>query len=144
MKYKMSFTIDSEALFSIMARMLPIDDLAVEEVAPIMPPQAAIRFDKRFDQPPKSTRKGEKRKKGSADLTQGVNAIIMSVLADGAPYKYSELREAIAKTTYSPNGIGSRVDRLVEFGYVVRLGGGMYRATNKGLEAYIGQKETEA
>jgi hypothetical protein len=93
------------------------------------------RFDKQFDLPkPKHKPKRAKRStKGESNLTQGVNAIIMGVLSDRQDHSYLELRQAVSKTTYSPNGIGSRMARLVALGHVNRLGDGKYRATTKAI-----------
>jgi hypothetical protein len=138
-KYKLGFTIDSEALFGILAKFLPVSDLSVEEV-PMVERQL-----KRADLPellasikPKSKRK--KARRGECDLTQGVNAIIMGVLADRQTHTYSELRAAIAETTYSANGSGARIGQLVASGYINKLSAGRYRATNKGVPP-IAQEE---
>jgi hypothetical protein len=136
-KYKLGFTIDSETLFSIMSKFLPIQDLSVEEVV-VPEPQLndGPRFDKRFDLPkPKPKRTNQRKYGGQVDLTLGVNAVIMGVLSDRQAHTYREMRDAIAKTVYSPNGIGSRLERLVAVGYVTRLGGGKYRASSKALPA---------
>jgi hypothetical protein len=131
-KYKLGFTIDSETLFGIMAKFLPIENLSVEEVVERPAPDPAIRFDKRFDLP-KPKRTNQRKYGGQVDLTLGVNAVIMGVLSDRQAHTYREMRDAIAKTVYSPNGIGSRLERLVAVGYVTRLGGGKYRASSKAL-----------
>ena len=39
-KYKLAFTIDSETLFGILSKFLPVQDLSVEEV-PDVPPVPA-------------------------------------------------------------------------------------------------------
>jgi hypothetical protein len=129
-KYKLGFTIDSETLFGILSKFLPIQDLSVEEVVERPAADPAIRFDKRFDLPKPKQKRGGSR---GVNVTHGVNAIIMGVLGDRQIHTYGELRAAIAKTAYSPSGIGSRVDRLVHNGYIVRLGGGKYRATTKAI-----------
>jgi hypothetical protein len=126
-KYKLGFTIDSEVMFMLLSKFLPIQDLSVEEVV-VPVPAPSIRFDKRFDLP-----KRAKPIKGKSNLTQGVNAIIMGVLSDRQEHSYLELRQAVGKTNYSPNGLGSRMARLVTLGYVNRLGDGKYRATTKAI-----------
>jgi hypothetical protein len=137
-KYKLAFTIDSETLFGIMAKFLPIQDLSVEEVMepfelkPV-PAGAMAILNAAHKSKPKHKPKPQVHGR-AADITRGVNAVIMGVLADRQVHTYGEIRAAIAADTpYSPNGIGSRMARLVELGYVNRLGGGEYRATTKGI-----------
>ena len=136
-KFKLGFTVSAETLFTLMSKLLPIEDLSVEEVIERPPVPAHLdQLDTTvskligktyYKNKPKKKHSGGRK---NVDLTRGVNAIIMGVLADGQIHGYSELRAAIAKTMYSPNGIGSRVDRLVALGYINRLGGGKYRAIN--------------
>jgi hypothetical protein len=128
-KYKLGFTIDSEVMFMLLSKFLPIQDLSVEEVV-VPVPAPSIRFDKRFDLPKRTKARAIK---GQSNLTQGVNAIIMGVLSDRQEHSYLELRQAVGKTNYSPNGLGARMARLVTLGYVNRLGDGKYRATTKAI-----------
>lgn len=142
-KYKLGFTIDSEVMFMLLSKFLPIENLSVEEVVERPAPDSAIRFDKRFDLP-KPVRKS-KRNYGepgnNVDLTRGVNAIIMAVLLDGKKHSPLELKEAMAKTAYSVNGLGSRLERLRHFGFVHKLRKGEWAATLKGLD---GAKQSES
>jgi len=139
-KYKLGFTIDSETLFGIMAKFLPIQDLSVEEVVERPVPDPAIRFDKRFDLPKPKQKRGDGTGK-NVDLTRGVNAIIMAVLLDGKKHSPLELRDAMAKTAYSPSGLGSRLERLRHFGYIHNPRKGEWAATLKGID---GAKQSES
>jgi hypothetical protein len=138
-KYKLGFTIDSETLFSIMAKFLPIQDLSVEEV---VVPESQLndgpRFDKRFDLPkPKLKPKRARRISGyPVNLYGGVNNIIMSSLADGKPHMLVDSHANIVAAGYSKSGLYSRVQRLVKHGYIVRVRSGYYQLTPKGKIAW--------
>ena len=134
-KYKLAFTIDSETLFGIMSKFLPIQDLSVEEVV-VPTPDPAIRFDKRFDQLPKPKRAKQVRRGGGTafNLTRGVNAVVVAVLADHGKHSPLEIKQALAKTTYSPAGLGSKLSRLLDLGFIQNHKG-MYSLTLKGIEA---------
>jgi hypothetical protein len=139
-KYKLGFTIDSETLFSIMAKFLPIENLSVEEVVERPAPDPAIRFDKRFDLPkpkPKPKPKRARRISGyPVNLYGGVNNIIMSSLADGKPHTLVDSHANIVAAGYSKSGLYSRVQRLVKHGYIIRVRSGYYQLTPKGKIAW--------
>ena len=65
------------------------------------------------------------------NLKEGVNGIIMGVLADGVPHRYADLKSATVKAGYAGSGIGSRIKRLHETGAVERVSPGLWRATPK-------------
>ena len=135
-KYKLGFTIDSEVMFMLLSKFLPIQDLSVEEAVERPTPDPAIRFDKRFDLPKPTRERGK-----AVDLTRGVNAVIMSVLIDGKKHSPLEFRDAMAKTAYSPSGLGSRLERLRHFGFIHNPRKGEWAATLKGLD---GAKQSES
>ena len=131
-KYKLGFTIDSEVMFMLLSKFLPISDLSVEEVV-VTPPEMTNRFDKQFDLP-KPKRKQQARHGGGGarlDLTQGVNAIVIATLADGKAHSQQDIKAAVAKTSYSPNGVGSKLARLLEFD-IVHKHKSLYSLTPKG------------
>jgi hypothetical protein len=139
-KYKLGFTIDSQTLFGIMAKFLPIENLTVEEV-PVIERQL-----KRADLPellhnlhkPKPVRH-KKAPRGSGyavNIYAGVNAIIMAAMADGKPHTLVDSHANIVAAGYSPNGLYSRVQRLVKHGYIIRVRSGYYQLTPKGKTAW--------
>jgi hypothetical protein len=143
-KYKLGFTIDSETLFSIMSKFLPIQDLSVEEV-PVIERQL-----KRADLPallhslhkPKPPRKQPPHPRAPrvsgypVNLYGGVNNIIMASLADGKPHTLVDSHANIVAAGYSKSGLYSRVQRLVKHGYIVRVRSGYYQLTPKGKIAW--------
>ena len=138
-KYKLAFTIDSETLFGIMSKFLPIQDLSVEEVG-VPTPDPAIRFDKRFDQLTKPKRAPQvRRKKGSGytlNLYAGCNAIIMTTLADGELHPGTDVAPNMLAAGYAVNGLYGRLDRLRRHGYIVRPRSGYWQLTPKGKTAW--------
>lgn len=136
-KYKLGFTIDSETLFGILSKFLPIENLSVEEVIEHPRPDRAIRFDERFDLPKPQRAKRGRRKGGSyaMNLHAGVNAIILQVFADGQPHGAGECKPSIMAAGYSINGIGSRLERLKRYGIAHQPEPGMWQLTPKGKAA---------
>jgi hypothetical protein len=140
-KFKLGFTIDSEMLFGVLSKLLPIEDLRVEELAPTV-----LRELRKADLPEllHSLRKPKRapqvrHKQGSGyavNVYAGSNAIVMAHLADGAPHKLTESYPALAAAGYSTNGMFGRVERLVRHGYLVKVGSGVYELTQKGKTAW--------
>src|SRR4029077_19685249 len=145
-KFKLGFTIDAQTLFGIMAKVLPIEDLNVEEVMdrpapPPLPHDWSPGWNKQIAKPERVKHKRVGGQGKNVDLTRGVNAIIMAVLLDGKKHAPAELTEAIAKTTYSPSGLGSRLERLRRYGFIHNPRKGEWAATPKGLD---GAKQSES
>lgn len=132
-KFRIGFTITPEVLFGIIGKVLPLEDMHIEQVVetpapdPKWHPDPAIRFDKKFDLPkPTKSKKHKRNPSIPIDLTKGVNKTIMDLLKNG-PHKAIEMRAALRKTTsYSPNSIGSRLQSLERNGVVVRMGDGKW------------------
>jgi DNA-binding transcriptional ArsR family regulator len=139
-KYKMGFTISAETVFHLLSKLLPIDDLHVEEVIERLAPDPAIRFDKRFDLPkpvkPKFKPKQYKRKPSKPmSLTEGINGIIMTHLSDGMGHAAMELRKPLKAAGYSESSVSSRIEELRKHGVVEKLGQGTWRLTDPYLPA---------
>lgn len=141
-KYKLGFTIDSETLFGIMAKFLPIQDLTVEELAPMedrinAKMQALGNALEAKQLKPKRKQLRAPRVSGYAiNIYAGVNAVLLNALADGQAHTISDAFPAIREAGYSPNGIYSRLERLVKHGYIVKIVSGMYKLTPKGKSAW--------
>ena len=129
-KYRLGFTMSAETLFALMAKMLPIEDLNVEEIVEHnTAPDPAIRFDKRFDLP-KPAKKPAKmqrasRRSGGPNLEAGVNKVIMDTLAKG-PTRAVDLKRDVEAAGYAATGIGSRLERLLHHKVIRRLQPGVY------------------
>jgi hypothetical protein len=114
-KFKIGFTIPAETLFGLLAKVLPIDDLHVEELVvgtPVL--KAAPAPVMRAISKPK---KGKRRSAGM-DLDAGVNAVILRHLSDDQPHRAAELKPLLVAVGYSANSVGSRLQKLHDMGVV--------------------------
>ena len=113
-KYKVSFAISAETLFGLLGKLLPIEDLEVEELIALEPkPKPAHRLEK----PAHRARQFSQ--------TEGVNAVIIQALGTG-PKRHGELRQAVAAAGYAGSGVGSRIDRLLRQKVITRTAPGVY------------------
>ena len=115
-KFKVGFTMSAETLFMIMAKVLPIEDLSVEEVPEILPKIGKVEKIARLVGP-ENRPKHRNRHSGPA-LEGGVNGVILKALEDGKPRRYAELKKAVAAAGYAGSGIGSKLARLKELNAV--------------------------
>ena len=121
MKFKVGFTIGSETLFAMIAKMLPIEDVSIEELAPIK----ADRMITGIRAHPQIAGK-KKRDRGGPRLNMGINAIIMAELKEG-PKREIEMRRKIKAGGFSENSTSSRLEALRGFGIVTRIGDGRWK-----------------
>ena len=134
MKFKIGFTIDGETLFGMLSKMLPIENLSVEEIVP--KPTLAERAiavnrltqqaidQKRF--PPVRKKADYKRQSPGPSLTKGVNMVIVHEL-DSGPKKATEIQPKAKAAGFSPNSVNSRLEALRNHGVVGRIGDGRWR-----------------
>jgi len=116
-KFRIGLTIDGETLFGIIAKMLPVEDVSVEEVSPKPRlAQRAIAIAHR----PKPKRQGKVR------LKAGINGIILTAMADG-PKRALELKPLVEAAGYSQNSVNSRLEELRKKGITERVGDGKWR-----------------
>ena len=135
-KYKLGFTIDSETLFGILSKFLPVQDLSVEEVMERPAERPLIAKGTPFKAPRVPQ---VRRKKGSGyalNLYAGSNAIIMATFADGEPHAGVECDAAMSVAGYATNGLYGRLDRLRRHGYITHLRPGQWQLTPKGKAAW--------
>ena len=132
-KFKVGFAISGETLFALLAKFLPIEDLEVEEIQPHAP-RAVAKAEARIAQlsAPNAFKREMKRAprpaKGVAlNIAQGINGAIMAVLADGQPHRFRDLGASIAAAGFAKTGVGGKLNRLMAHGYVVKMGGGLWR-----------------
>ena len=86
-KYRLGFTMSAETLFALMAKVLPIEDLNVEEI--IERPPAVQKPARRLAQPQPQLVKPERKKRdrGGPNMKAGANAIIMELFSDGKGHR---------------------------------------------------------
>ena len=122
-KFKIDFQIDAETLFGLISKFLPLENLHVEEVVERHAPAPKLAHQPKLAPKPK---RAPRRSGYATNLEAGVNAVIMGVLADGEPHRFSELQHAIRAAGFARTGLGSRIKRLQEHGIVVRHSPGFY------------------
>jgi hypothetical protein len=120
-KYKIAFTMDAETLFGLMSKMLPIENLSVEELVehqPKLPIEAIAHAVKHI--------KRKKRPSIPIRLDRGINGIILTAMSD-KPVRAIEIRPKIVAAGFSGNSLTSRMQFLQEHGVIEPLGNGTWR-----------------
>jgi len=137
MKLRIGFTIEAEALFGLMAKMLPLDDLNVEELPPERQREPAIRASKiaQLAAARKAPPRGKKPRVRSHGLNQGANRVLMELLADGQPHRAAEAKPLMRAAGFADNSIGSRLGALREKGHIFQPQYGLWQIVRKDREA---------
>ena len=132
-KYRLSFVMPGEVLFGLLAKLLPIEELNVEEIAPTPVRAKAAKAVAEPAHLPRlvKPKKRAPRQRGGFGINteEGVNGAIMQTLADGKPHRYAELKRAVFAAGYAGSGIGSRLERLHVHKAVVRVQPGLWQKT---------------
>jgi|HubBroStandDraft_5_1064220.scaffolds.fasta_scaffold1192908_1 hypothetical protein len=130
-KFKIGFTINGETLFGLMSKMLPIENLEVEEVIdssdhlvlkPV--PAGAMKILNAAKHEPKP--QIHKRASPGPNLGKGINGIIVAALSDG-PKRAADLQPKAVAAGFSANSVTSRLEELRKFGVIERVGDGKWR-----------------
>ena len=119
--FKVGFTISGETLFALIAKMLPIENLEVEEIPAHKPPTKPIALPHRKPQ--------ARRKNNPMRLKMGINGIVLTAMKD-KPMKAQELQPLIKAAGYSVNSINSRLEALRIKGIIARVGDGRWRVVD--------------
>jgi hypothetical protein len=140
-KFKIGFTITPEVLFGIIGKVLPLEDLHIEQLVEAPMPDPAIRFDRRFDLPspkPKKKQRRYTRKNPSIpmDLSKGINDVIMTALKL-RPHRAVELRPLLKERGYSRNSAGSRLQNLEKHGIIESMQNGYWRLSVDELKKHL-------
>jgi hypothetical protein len=138
-KFKIGFTIDAETLGAIIAKMLPVEDVSVEEI-PIKSTLARLTDHAiALGQNPEARKRGRdiiakyakpKRASPGPSLTKGINAIIIAELKSG-PKRAAEIQPKVTAAGFSLNSVNSRLESLRLFGVITRVGDGLWRLIQK-------------
>ena len=119
--FKVGFTISGETLFALFAKMLPIDDLSVEEIPAHKPPAKPIAIQ----------RKPQARKKNNPPrLNMGINGIILTAMKD-KPMRALQMKSLIVAAGFSAHSVNSRLEALRLKGIIERVGDGTWRVKNE-------------
>ncbi len=125
--YKVKFRISGQALFALFAKMLPIDDVSIEEIPSKLTPVVDPELDKivrAIAHKPKPQK--NKRPLPGPDLKRGINGIVVTALKD-KPIRAVDLQPMIKAAGYSANSISSRLEELRKSGVVSRDSEGFWK-----------------
>ena len=131
-KYRLGFTMSAETLFALMAKVLPIEDLSVEEIAPTPAKPPRLQPPAQLAKP--KVKRAPRRSGYAINLQAGTNAIILKVLEDGKIHRTSEIKEAYLAAGYNPNGTGSSIERQRKWGLIEKAGVGQWRLTKEQMQ----------
>jgi hypothetical protein len=134
-KFKIGFTIPAETLFGLLAKVLPIEDLQVEELLvteKTVQPQIAPA--PRLQAVSKPKKKSKRQSRGIA-LNHGINALILNYLADDKPHRAAELQPVLSAAGFSGNSVGSRLQALRAAGVIFQPELGLWQRTRSAQSA---------
>ena len=120
--FKVGFTISGETLFALFAKMLPIDDLSVEEIPTHKPPAKPVAL-------PNGRKPQARKKQNPMRLKDGINGIVLTAMSD-KPMRALDLKPLVKAAGYSPDSVNSRLEALREKGIIERTGDGRWRVVN--------------
>ena len=121
--FKVGFTISGETLFALFAKMLPIENLEVEEIPAHKPPTKPIAL-------PNGRKPQARKKNNPMRLKTGINGIVLTAMK-GKPMRVLELQPLLKAAGYSINSISSRLEILRQRNIVERVGDGTWRLKNE-------------
>ena len=118
-KFKLGFTVSAETLFGLLSKMLPIEDLSVEEVLSRVEttPRLAPTQRSAIAKPVRAKRRGQE-----LNLKEEINGVLVRALENG-PLRSSELRSFLTKAGFSANSTSSRLEHLEKHQIVVNNDG---------------------
>lgn len=133
-KFRIGFTITSNSLFSLIAQVLPVEDISVEELPPMtahrlvkeLLPGADLATIKRVTAKVERTVPQKKRASPGPNLNKGVNAVIITALKE-EPKRAGELQPMAVAAGFSANSVNSRLEALREHKVIEPIGDGRWR-----------------
>jgi hypothetical protein len=120
-KFRVGFTLTGETLFELIAKMLPIENLSVEELAPARHAEPTPRLAK----PAKKTRR--QRPNPGPDLKKGINRIIVEMLEGASSLRAVDFEPQVERAGYTRNSVSSRLEALKAHKVVEKLPDGTWR-----------------
>jgi hypothetical protein len=137
-KFKVAFTMDAKTLFLIMSKLLPVEDLKIEEKLDEAELQAAIHaLAPRALLAKTSAKTSAKRKWAKSrpsipfNPDKGINKIILDLLAK-RPHRAIEMRKPLEDGGYSRSSVSSRLAELKNRGAVVQNSDGLWSLSEAG------------
>jgi hypothetical protein len=124
-KYRLSFTVGAETIFELISRVMPIQDLEVEELSSNEQPVRQVAHLKR------------KKRIPQLNLKKGANRILLEVFSDGKPHRSKEVKAPLEAAGYSIQGVHSHLNRLRRHDVVYQPEAGWWQLRRK-LDALVG------
>lgn len=117
-EYKVKFTISGEALFALFAKLLPIEDISIEEV--LSGVETTLHLTP-------TMKKRARRRSAGPNLKAGINVVLVTAMQDKPPLRAAELQPIVKAAGFSPNSVNSRLEELRKYGVVERAGDGTWK-----------------
>ena len=131
-KYRLAFTMPAETLFALMAKVLPIEDLSVEEIAPTPAKAARQLADNGQLVKPKRRRRATRTPESyQVNLKEGVNGVLMDILSDGQVHETAVFKPAMTTRGYAAAGTSSALAKLLKRGVVFQPEFGLWQLTKE-------------
>jgi hypothetical protein len=129
-KFRLGFTVDAQTMFSLMAKLLPIDDLQVEELIERPAPMSKLVKASIAIQAPKVRKPYTRTRRGDPPTGGARFAVLQPAFAKG-PLRLTEIREIFRNYNFATNGLSSAIAAWVQYGLIEKIGPGQYRLKAK-------------
>jgi hypothetical protein len=126
-KFRLGFTVDAQTMFSLMAKLLPIEDLNVEELIE----HEAIRPAPRIAKPQAQVRKPYTRTRRGDPPTGGGRFAAIKPALELGPLTLPEIRAILIKAGFAANGLSSAITAWRGFGLIEKIEYGRYQLKAK-------------
>lgn len=127
-KFKVGFTIQAETLFSIIAKMLPIENLHVEEIIEHQEIKTQSRIAKLVAKMPQVK---DSTRRFVHPTGKRVQDFIVEFMEKQSTANWKELSDLIESQGYHKSSINNGLNRLIEAKIIKRTGVGMYKLEKK-------------
>lgn len=128
MKFRINFTVDAQNMFGMLAKMLPVEDVHIEELEPARP---RLVHNTQIVNKAQIVKKRGRRGASSLSLNDGCNKVIMEALADGSPHTAVEIKPWMKAAGLSENSVSSRLAKLRDRGVLTQLERGLWQIAKK-------------
>lgn len=131
-KFRLGFTVEAQTLFALMSKLLPIENLHVEELIEREPKLAIAAHRTALPKRRGGTRGFGSR--GGVKIDAGANLIVIEALSNG-PRRAAELKPLLKARGFSPSGVGSCLSKLRKAGVVEQPELGVWQLARKNESA---------
>jgi hypothetical protein len=130
-KYKIGFTIQAETLFAMMAKMLPIDDVKIQEFIE-SPPEKQSKVAQQVIAALGAPQQGKSKEKHFYHPSgKTCQDFILEFLQKRPSATWAEMSHFLVSLGYNKSSVNNAVSRLVEKKFIERVTTGVYRMAGK-------------